>query len=77
VHNFDETERFLTRNRVFVDRTRNIGLLPKDVAIDYGASGPNLRGSGVEYDLRNAHPYLVYDQLDFEVPVGSVGDCYD
>ena len=47
------------------------------MAIDYGLSGPNLRGSGVEHDLRKAHPYLVYDQLKFEVPVGSAGDCYD
>jgi NADH-quinone oxidoreductase subunit D len=47
------------------------------VAIDYGVTGPNLRGSGVEYDLRKAHPYLVYDQLAFDIPVGSVGDCYD
>lgn len=77
VVNFDETEKLLTRNRIFVDRTREVGVLPKEVAIDYGISGPNLRGSGVEYDLRKAHPYLVYDQLQFDVPVGSVGDCYD
>jgi NADH-quinone oxidoreductase subunit D len=75
--NFDETEKLLTRNRIFVDRTKEIGVLPKDVAIDYGMTGPNLRGSGMEYDLRKAHPYLVYDQLQFDVPVGSVGDCYD
>ena len=77
VVNFDETEKLLTRNRIFVDRTKDVGVLPKDVAIDYGITGPNLRGSGVDYDLRKAHPYLVYDQLDFDVPVGSVGDCYD
>jgi len=75
--NFDETEKLLTRNRIFVDRTQGIGVLPKEVAIDYGVTGPNLRGSGVDYDLRKAHPYLVYDQLQFDVPVGSVGDCYD
>ena len=75
--NFDETEKLLTRNRIFTDRTQGIGVLPKDVAIDYGITGPNLRGSGVDYDLRKAHPYLVYDQLQFDVPVGSVGDCYD
>ena len=73
----NETEKFLTRNRIFVDRNRDIGILPKEVAIDYGATGPNLRGSGVSYDVRKASPYLVYEQLDFEVPVGSVGDCYD
>ena len=77
VVNFDETEKLLTRNRIFVDRTKDIGALPKDIAIDYGITGPNLRGSGVDYDLRKAHPYLVYDQLKFDVPVGSVGDCYD
>ncbi len=77
VVSFDESETFLTRNRIFVDRTRNIGILPKDVAIDYGVTGPNLRGSGVDYDLRKAQPYLVYDRLEFEVALGSVGDCYD
>src|SRR6184192_2023341 len=75
VANFDESEKLLTRNRIFVDRTKDIGVIPRNVAIDYGLTGPNLRGSGVEYDLRKAHPYLVYDRLKFDVPVGSVGDC--
>jgi NADH-quinone oxidoreductase subunit D len=77
VVNFDETEKLLTRNRIFVDRTQGVGILPKDKAIDYGITGPNLRGSGVDFDLRKAHPYLVYDQLQFDVPTGSKGDCYD
>jgi NADH-quinone oxidoreductase subunit D len=77
VVNFDESEKLLTRNRIFVDRTRDIGVISKEMAIDYGLSGPNLRGSGVDHDLRKAEPYLVYDQLEFEVPIGSVGDCYD
>jgi NADH-quinone oxidoreductase subunit D len=77
VVNFDESEKLLTRNRIFVDRTKDLGIISKEDAIDYGLSGPNLRGSGVNHDLRKAHPYLVYDQLQFEVPVGSVGDCYD
>ena len=77
VVNFDESEKLLTRNRIFVDRTKGIGVIPKEVAIDYGLTGPNLRGSGVEYDLRKAHPYLIYDRLRFDIPVGSVGDCYD
>jgi NADH-quinone oxidoreductase subunit D len=77
VRNIDETEKLLTRNKIFVDRNRDIGIIPREVAIDYGLSGPNLRGSGMEFDLRKAHPYLVYDQLEFEIPVGSVGDCYD
>src|SRR4051812_15949390 len=77
VVNIDETETFLTRNRIFVDRTQGVGSISKADAIDYGLTGPNLRGCGVEYDLRKAHPYLVYDQLSFEVPAGSAGDCYD
>jgi len=77
VVNIDETETFLTRNRIWVDRTRDVGVISKADAIDYALSGPNLRGSGVEYDLRKAQPYLVYNELKFDVPVGSVGDCYD
>jgi len=77
VVNFDETETFLTRNRIFIDRTQGVGVISKEDAIDYGLTGPNLRGSGVEYDLRKAHPYLVYGQLKFDVPVGTAGDCYD
>jgi len=76
-NNIDETETFLSRNRIFVDRTQGVAVISREDAIDYGLSGPNLRGSGVEHDLRKAEPYLVYDQLDFEVPVGSKGDCYD
>jgi NADH-quinone oxidoreductase subunit D len=77
VVNIDEVETLLTRNRIWVDRTRDVGVIPKAEAIDYGLSGPNLRGSGVEYDLRKAQPYLCYPELEFDVPVGSVGDCYD
>ena len=75
--NFDETETLLTRNRIWVDRTKNVGIITGEEAIDFGLTGPNLRGSGVAYDVRKATPYLVYDQLDFDVPVGSVGDSYD
>ena len=75
--NIEESEQLLTRNRIFVDRTRDIGHISRQDAIDYGLTGPNLRGSGVEFDLRKAHPYLVYDQLEFEIPIGSMGDCYD
>jgi len=77
VRNFDETETLLTRNKIFMDRTQGIGVISRQDAIDYGLSGPNLRGSGIAHDLRKAQPYLVYDQLQFDVPVGSVGDCYD
>ena len=77
VVNFDESETLLTRNRIFVDRTRDVGVISKELAIDYGLTGPNLRGSGVDYDVRKAHPYLVYKDLDFDIPIGSVGDSYD
>jgi NADH-quinone oxidoreductase subunit D len=77
VVNIAEVETLLTRNRIWVDRTRNVGVIPRDVAIDYGLGGPNLRASGVEYDLRKAQPYLCYPDLQFDVPVGEVGDCYD
>jgi len=72
-----ESETLLTRNRIWVDRLRDLGVISKEMAIDYALSGPNLRGSGVEYDLRKAQPYLCYKDLQFDVPVGSVGDCYD
>lgn len=77
VININEVSTLLDRNRIWVDRTRDVGVIPKDVAIDYGLTGPNLRGSGVDFDLRKKQPYLVYKELDFDVPLGSVGDCYD
>jgi NADH-quinone oxidoreductase subunit D len=73
----DEVEQLLTRNRIWMDRTKDVGVIPRDVAVSYALTGPNLRGSGISYDVRQAHPYLVYDRLQFDVPVGSVGDCYD
>ena len=72
-----EAETLLTRNRIWVDRLRDLGVVSKEMAIDYGLSGPNLRGSGVEWDLRKNRPYLCYPDLDFDVAIGSVGDCYD
>jgi len=77
VENFEETEVLLTRNRIFLDRTREVGVIGPEMAVDYALSGPNLRGSGVNRDVRKDRPYLVYDQLEFDVPLGSVGDCYD
>lgn len=77
VVNIAEVETLLTRNKIWVDRTKDVGVIPKDVAIDYGLTGPNLRASGVDYDLRKKQPYLIYKDLDFDVPLGSVGDCYD
>ena len=75
--NFDETEKLLTRNPIFLERTQNVGVISREEAIDFGLSGPNLRGSNVEHDVRRAHPYMIYDRFDFEVPVGTKGDCYD
>ena len=77
VINFDETETFLTRNKIFTDRTQGVGVVSREDAIDFGLTGPNLRGSNVNFDMRKAHPYLVYDQLEFDVPYGTMGDCYD
>jgi len=72
-----EVDSLLTRNRIFVDRCRDVGVISKEAAIAYAISGPNLRGSGIEHDLRRKHPYLDYEKYDFEIPVGTVGDCYD
>jgi NADH-quinone oxidoreductase subunit D len=72
-----EVDGLLTRNRIFIDRTKDIGIITKEDAIAYAISGPNLRGSGIEHDLRRKHPYLDYEKYDFEIPVGTVGDCFD
>ena len=77
VVNIAEVETLLTRNKIWVDRTRDVGVISKETAIDYGLTGPNLRGCGVDYDLRKAQPYLCYKDLKFDVVLGSVGDCYD
>ncbi len=73
----NEIDGLLTRNRIFVDRTRDLGVITKEQAISFGITGPNLRGSGVDHDLRKKHPYLDYETYDFDVPIGTVGDCYD
>ena len=67
----------LDRNQIFLNRTRGIGILSKEDALSYGWTGPCLRSTGVLYDVRKAHPYLVYDRLEFEVPLGEKGDNYD
>ena len=77
-----ELNDLLSYNKIFIERTANVGVLPGDVAINYGVSGPVLRGSGVKWDLRKNDPYSVYDRLDFEIPAGqglkgTVGDCWD
>jgi NADH-quinone oxidoreductase subunit C/D len=73
----DMTDRLVTRNPIFVNRFKGVGALSAADALDYGWVGPCLRGSGVAYDIRKDHPYSGYEQYDFDVPVGTVGDCYD
>ena len=73
----DEYETLLTENRIWKQRTVGIGVVAPERAIELGFSGAMLRGSGVEWDLRKKQPYEVYDRLDFDIPVGVNGDCYD
>jgi len=73
----EECGKLLNRNRIFRDRMDGIGIITKDEAIAWGVTGPVGRSTGLEYDVRKDHPYLVYDRFDFDVPVGSVGDNFD
>ena len=73
----DEYETLLTDNRIWKQRTVGIGVVSPERALQLGFTGPMLRGSGVEWDLRKKQPYEVYDELDFDIPVGVNGDCYD
>ena len=73
----DQYETLLTDNRIWKQRTVNIGVVPPERALQLGFTGPLLRGSGVAWDLRKKQPYEVYDQVDFDIPVGTNGDCYD
>ncbi len=75
--NWDLANKLLTRNSIFVNRFRDIGVMGREDALSWGWVGPCLRGSGVGYDVRKDHPYSGYEQYDFDVPVGTVGDCYD
>ena len=72
-----EFENLLTRNRIFMDRTINVGSISAERAMSYGFTGPNLRAAGVDYDIRVMQPYSSYEDFDFEVPVGKSGDTYD
>ncbi len=72
-----ETEALLLHNRIFVDRTQGIGVLSQKDALSFGVTGPVLRSTGVDYDVRKAHPYMLYNRFDFEVPIGHDGDNYD
>ena len=73
----DDIDELVNGNEIIKLRTVGVGVIPPDKAIEYGLSGPNLRASGVGYDLRKEDPYLTYDQVDFDVPVGADGDCFD
>lgn len=73
----DDIDKLLTRNRIFYDRMADVGVISKEDAIDWGWSGPCLRSTGVDYDVRRAHPYLIYDSLEFDIPIGHKGDNYD
>ena len=72
-----ETEIMLVRNRIFLDRMQGVGVLTKEQALSYGVTGPMARSTGLPYDVRKDHPYLVYDRFDFDVPVGQDGDNWD
>ncbi|MBI3287003.1 MAG: NADH-quinone oxidoreductase subunit D [Chloroflexi bacterium] len=73
----DELDRYLTDNEIMLARTRGVGVLPRQMAIDYSTAGPVLRGSGVRYDVRRGEPYSIYDRFEFDIPIGTQGDVYD
>ena len=77
LHAADQLEDLVAGNEIILARTKQIGVLPPEVAAAYGVSGPNLRASGVRYDIRKTDDYLPYDKFDFKVPVGENGDCWD
>ncbi|MBI44722.1 MAG: NADH-quinone oxidoreductase subunit NuoD [Candidatus Marinimicrobia bacterium] len=78
----EEYNNLLTTNKIFIERSADVGVMPKDVAINYGVTGPSLRGSGMPFDLRKDEPYSIYSKFDFDVPIGeglmgTVGDSWD
>ena len=73
----EESDKLLSFNEIFLARLKNIAVMSAEDAVDYGLTGPCLRASGVDYDVRKASPYSVYDRFDFDVPVGLDGDCWD
>ena len=77
VNFIDDLESLLTENRIFKQRTVDIGVINAEQCFDWGFTGPNLRASGVAWDLRKAQPYDAYDEIDFDIPIGKHGDCYD
>ncbi len=73
----DEYDRLLAQNEILLARTKGVGVLPRELAINISASGPVLRASGVTWDIRKVDPYSIYDRFEFEIPTGTAGDCYD
>ncbi len=73
----DEYDQLLAENEILLARLKGVGILPEELAINISASGPVLRASGVKWDIRKADPYSVYDRFKFDIPTGSIGDCYD
>jgi NADH-quinone oxidoreductase subunit D len=73
----DEYNQLLAVNEILLARSKGVGILPAELAMSIGASGPVLRASGISWDLRKADPYSIYDRFQFDIPVGKVGDCYD
>lgn len=72
----DEISKLLDKNTIFINRMADVGIITKEEAIEYGITGPNLRGSGVARDLRKDNPYLGYEKYDFDIPIATEGDCY-
>jgi NADH-quinone oxidoreductase subunit D len=73
----DEYDQLLKENEILLARTKGVGILSRELAINISASGPVLRASGVKWDIRRADPYSIYDRFEFDIPTGAVGDCYD
>lgn len=73
----NEFDNLLSTNRIFIDRTKGVGSISAERALNYGFTGPNLRAAGVDYDVRVHSPYSSYNDFDFQIPVGTTGDCYD
>jgi NADH-quinone oxidoreductase subunit D len=74
---WDDYDNLVTKNVIFINRTRDVGILTPEQAVKYGVTGPTLRGSGIAYDIRRSEPFSVYPQFDFEIPIGERGDVYD
>ncbi|HKX75006.1 MAG TPA: NADH-quinone oxidoreductase subunit D 1 [Acidimicrobiia bacterium] len=73
----EELEALVAENEIILARTKDVGVIPAEVAASFGMSGPNLRASGIKFDLRKVSDYLPYDRFQFEIPIGTAGDCYD